>query len=324
MLYIRSMRTLGSDQYEIALSFLKNRARPLELKRWNCFIGNGSPAQVLEELEKFRNSDGGFGKALEPDMRFEGSSVLATLEALAIMAELGIPADEPLLSDALNWLTDSGGGYDRGRLIWPYLPSDIDDSPRAPWWNTETLEDTFSGFLINPRARVLSCLFRWRISDIGSFSETLLESILESTVILAESLSDNESPDTLRSLLALVSAPNVPEVWRLRIETVIRRMIAESVETDSRRWSQYCLQPLEVVDSPESPWMDLLSDSVLRHLDYLIQFQESDGSWSPFWNWSGLHPAAWLEARREWAGILTYRNLRLLSIFGRFLTPDRL
>lgn len=324
MLYNSLMKTFGSEQYRIALSYLKNQARPLEYLRWNFFIGKSNSVQVLRELEKFRNNDGGFGKALEPDMRSEGSSVLAVVEALAIMAELGIQSDEPLLSDALNWLTDSGGAYDSGRGIWPYLPADIDNSPGAPWWDTESLEETFSGFLVNPRARILSFLYRWEISSLGLLSESVLESVLESTVELSETLPVKVSPDTLRSLLMLFSEPSVPELLRIRAESVIRKMIPESVETDSEKWSEYCLQPLEVVESPDSLWMDLLSDSVQRHLDFLIRSQNPDGSWSPFWSWGGVYPEVWQEARREWAGILTYRNLRHLSSFGRFTDTDRL
>lgn len=324
MLYNTPMMTFGTDQYDKALSFLKTQARPLELLRWNFLNGNATLDPILRALETFRNSDGGFGQALEPDMRSMGSSVLATLEALGIMAGLKVPPEEPLLSEALKWLTDTGGAYDAKRRLWPYLPPDIDESPRAPWWTFESLEDNFSGFLINPRARVLSYLYKWQVWNFGFMDESTAASILESTVTHAETLAEKVSPDTLRSLLILASAPYIPEELRLRIDAVVMRMIPESVETDPGKWSEYCLQPLEVAESPDSPWMDLLSDSVPGHLDYLIQNQNSDGSWSPFWNWGGPYPEAWQNASREWAGILTYRNLKLLSKFGRFSASDRL
>lgn len=317
MLYTGLMRQFGTEQYEKALSFLKNQARPLESRRWDFFIGKISAVQVLKELEKYRNSDGGFGNALEPDMRSGKSSVLATLEALGIMAELNITTEDSSLCDALKWLTNAEGGYDSGRRLWPYLTSGIDNSPRAPWWNLDTLEEAFSGFLINPRARVLSSLYRWQTSGFVFFPETELESILEDTVKHAESLPSPVSPNTLISLLELVSAPNIPENQQHQLSTVVRRMIPESVETDPAKWTEYCLQPLDVVDSQDSPWMDLLSEAVPNHLDYIIDAQEPAGSWSPFWNWSGAFPEAWQDARREWAGVLTFKYLGLLSSFGR-------
>lgn len=312
------MKQFGPDQYGKACDYLRTHARRLEFLRWEFSIGETSEIQVLAELEKFRNTDGGFGNALEPDLRSRGSTVLATLEALMIMDELGISYDEPILAGLLTWLIDPAGGYNPERRLWPYLPPDLDDAPRAPWWEPESLEDTFSGFLINPKARVLSYLYKWPVPDIRGTSGVSPGDELKTVVELAETLPDKVSPDTLRSLLALVSVKSLPENWRLRIRTVVERMISASVETDPGKWNEYCLQPLEVADAPDSPWMSLLAGSIPRHLDYLIETQQPDGSWSPFWNWSGVHPDAWRQARKEWAGILTFRNLKCLRAFGRF------
>ena len=49
----------------------------------------------------------------------------------------------------------------------------------------------------------------------------------------------------------------------------------------------------------------------------MIETQESDGAWSPFWNWGDAFPAAWPSARRRWQAVLTLAALRTLRSYGR-------
>jgi hypothetical protein len=311
------MRQFSIRQYETALDYLNNEARPLEKLRWANHIGEVPSDDVLGELNRYRNDDGGFGKALESDSRARGSTVLATLEALSILAELDVPDSNTMLTEALDWLTDRAGGFDSNRGLWPYLPDDIDASPHAPWWDQNNLEETFSGYLVNPRARVLSQLYHWPEHGNRCLGRDVLAAQSESVAVIAENLPDEVSPDTLRSLLSMVSQSSLPAEIRIRVSEAVRRMIPATVEIDPLKWNEYCLQPLEVVISLESPWMPLLADSVQQHMDYLIKAQEADGSWKPFWNWGGRYPDDWQLASREWAGVLTYRNLKAFSVFGQ-------
>jgi hypothetical protein len=60
------------------------------------------PAAMFHE-----NPDGGFGHALEPDLRTPASSALATSVAFQVLAEVGAPADHPLVLGGLAYLLAS-------------------------------------------------------------------------------------------------------------------------------------------------------------------------------------------------------------------------
>ena len=67
----------------------------------------GGPAEaVVEALRGYRNSDGGFGHGLEPDLRGPGSQPAPTLYALEILDEAGA-ADSELARGARAWIAAS-------------------------------------------------------------------------------------------------------------------------------------------------------------------------------------------------------------------------
>lgn len=311
------MKKAGKELLVRALAYLNGQARPLEARRWAFHTGTASREDVLSELQSFANPDGGFGNALEPDMRAGESSTLATLEALDIMAEINLPAGTPMLRRALDWLCRPDGGYDGDAGLWPYLKQMPRETARAPWWEMESLSETFGGFRVNPRGRVLAHLYRSGSSGPVGTSE--LGPHLEDILSLAETM-DQASPDTLRSLMALREAlenGHFDPESRRRLQACLIRLIPSSVEKDPSKWTEYGLQPLEVAESPDSPWLHLLEDDVHIHLDYLVENQAEDGSWAPFWTWGGRFPEAWDSAKKEWQGVLTLRNLMRLSAFGR-------
>ena len=311
------MKRFNRAQLQSAVDFLSAKARPLERARWTLHAGTGSPDAILSELEIFRNPDGGFGRALEPDHRSPRSSVLATLEALAILAEIEAREGEALLDEALDWLVDPDGGYDPEIDRWSYLPPEAASADHAPWWDPEGLDDTFASFVINPRARVLAFLARWPHVLPEGTTGTFFQDHLSAVVNAAEVLPGRCPPDALRCLIDLGGSELPDEGLRNRLKAAVRRLIPLSVDTDPAAWSEYGLQPLDVVSSPESPWMPEISGAVEAHLDYLVDRQDGDGSWKPFWSWGGRHPESWDAARTEWSGILTLRNLRILERFGR-------
>jgi hypothetical protein len=78
------MKKLAISAFHQAKRFLETEARRLEGHLFDFhFNGHeGSRGRVIEELESYQNPDGGFGNALEPDVRMQGSSVVATKRAL--------------------------------------------------------------------------------------------------------------------------------------------------------------------------------------------------------------------------------------------------
>lgn len=95
---------LAPLQWRTARHYLLHHARPLEAARYRYHFEDGKAEVVLAALTVFRNEDGGFGKALEPDLRTPASSVLATSVAFQVLEEVGASADHPLVQGGLAYL----------------------------------------------------------------------------------------------------------------------------------------------------------------------------------------------------------------------------
>jgi hypothetical protein len=75
---------------ERAADFLWRNARLLERTMFAREFLGGPPGAVINALMAYRNADGGFGNALEPDVRAPGSMPLHCEQALGVMREADI------------------------------------------------------------------------------------------------------------------------------------------------------------------------------------------------------------------------------------------
>src|SRR5215218_7523469 len=86
-----------------AETFVLANARLLDRHRLAVLVGGAPVAPVLDALRAYRNPDGGFGHALEPDVRAPGSEPSATLHALGVLDEVGM-LEDPMVADAAAWI----------------------------------------------------------------------------------------------------------------------------------------------------------------------------------------------------------------------------
>ena len=304
------MKKFSKAAKQKARDFLLTQARPLEQALYRYEFEQGDKETVLEELGEFQNPDGGFGHALEPDFRAEQSSALATSVALDILRDLDISAENPLVSRSIAYLLES---YNPETGVWRIIPEGTDASPHAPWWSQERLETTFDGFRWNPKAELAGYL--WTYESLVPVE--LKNAVLDSAVQAIEAPLESIGGDALLCYTRLIATKNLPADIQRRIRNSLQELIPVSVELDPEKWGDYCLKPLWLVNSPASPFYETLAEAVESNLDYEIESQCQDGSWTPNWNWAGTFPEAWKQAEREWRGILTLRNLRSMKNFGR-------
>jgi hypothetical protein len=88
-----------------AAAFMASHARLLERRRLAFLLGQGTAGDVLAALVAYRNSDGGFGWGLEPDLRSAESQPVGALRAFEMIAEIGPGSGTTELSGELcDWL----------------------------------------------------------------------------------------------------------------------------------------------------------------------------------------------------------------------------
>ena len=308
------MKRLSREAFDRARQFLKTQARPLDRAMFEYRFEGASAESVIAELARFQNDDGGFGRALEPDLRTPSSSALATGIGLRMLKELKCSADHPMVRKAVQFLLAT---FDIQAKVWRVTPHDTNEFPHAGWWHDEdgSLARTFDGFQIIPRAEIVGLLHHFS----SLVSADWLNDVTERTVADIETVETlgTGGGDDLGYALRLAETAELPQHFKDRLVTRVRAVIPTAVSRDPQEWDSYCIAPLKLVSSPQSIVADLFWDALQAHLDYQIDHQTPDGTWDPVWTWGDFYPDVWEQAKREWRGHLTLSALTALHAFGR-------
>jgi hypothetical protein len=123
------VRVVSGVDRTAAERFIWSTARLVDRHRYAMLFADGPAEAVVDALRGYRNPDGGFGHALEPDLRCPGSQPAPTLYALEMLDEAGA-ADNQLARGARAWIASiaaSDGGV-------PSVLPGFDDYPHAPWF----------------------------------------------------------------------------------------------------------------------------------------------------------------------------------------------
>jgi len=281
---------------ERAYEFLWTHARLLERRIFeHKFLGGASEA-VERAIDAYRNADGGFGQALEPDCRTPHSQPEATRWALAVLEAAGC-LNEECARRCADWLasvsTPDGGV--------PFCLMTVDGYPKAPWWTAVPTAD------LNPTGSLVGLLRRhvpdhpWVCRAAEWCWERALGVVPESQYQahpLADFLITEPDPERARPILhrlgeALASGRIVP------------------LDATSQPAKPDAHTPLQFATSPKHPLRPFFSDAIIeRFLDRLIANQCDDGGWPIDW------PAPGTTAASEWRAIRTLEALQTLSAYG--------
>lgn len=309
------MKKLTLENFAKARDYLFSSARPLEQALFRYHFEDGPQTAVWQELAAHQNADGGFGHALEPDLRTPSSSALATGIALRLLAETGAPGDHPLVLEAAASLQKT---LDPQTLTWRVAPLDTNDHPHAPWWHDQegSLADTFDEYQIIPRAELVAALYHFS----GPLPAPWLVDVKDAAVLAIEHLPmGGGGGDDIVYALRLAREPRLDIADQERLLRRVREVAAASVARDPAQWETYSIPPLKLAPTPASPVADLFPEDIQRNLDYMIDKQKPEGYWDTTWTWGDFYPGVWPEARDEWRGEITLHNLLSLREYGRII-----
>ncbi len=303
------MKRLTQEAYKRASRYIANKARPIERALFAYHFEGGPAAAVILALEPYQNPDGGFGQAYEPDLRTPSSSALATGHALRRLCETGIPAEHEMVRRAVKYALET---LNPQTHVWRIVPAGANGDPHAPWWHDDgqSLAKTFENFVISPRGEMLAGLYHYQARP-----REWLDALAGETVAAVESITPGGG--SFEYAMQLAEAPGLPEALRDRLVAHLRAHTRAVVEVDPAKWTDYCLPPVWAAPSPQSAVADLLGESIEWNLDAILETQTPEGYWEPNWNWFGDYPDEWEQARLEWLGELTLRNLTVLKAYGR-------
>jgi len=287
---------MNTPDFSAAAAFVAANARVLDRRRFQRLFEGGPAAPVRDAVAAYRNDDGGFGHALEPDCRAPGSQPAAVAMALHIMDETDA-WDDDLVRGACDWLAavapaEGGAAFVEATLAgWAH----------APWWVPE------EG---HPASLVATGMIAGTLYTRG-VSHPWLDGAAEA---MWNRIAKMDEPGAYEMFGVLAFLQHVPDRERARevfgrVGPLIleRNMVALDPEAPGEVHGVLSFAP-----EPDSLARVLFDDATIQaHLDHLAQSQKDDGGWT--FNWPAWSPAAEL----DWRGFLTVDALRALRANGR-------
>jgi hypothetical protein len=282
-----------SVDFAAAEQFMLREARLLERRLFAWRFRGGLSGWVTGALEEYANDDGGYGNALEPDLRGPSSQPVPLERALEIHDEVHFFAR--IAGRACKWLasvSNADGGV-------PFVLPSVQEGPHAPWWESDGVSD------VNPTAGIAGLLHKR-----GFRRDPWVERATEYCFTALGELDHVGPDDAISVLIFLEHVPDrqrADEVFERLGERILNELVALDPATEG-----YVKAPLEFAPHPDRLARRLFDDATIEaHLDALEATQQEDGGWPITWE----PPSA--AAVSEWRGVWTYKALSVLDAYGR-------
>lgn len=283
-----------SIDLEAARRFIESGARVLERHRLAAFLDDGPAGPVLTALAAYQNEDGGFGHALEPDVRCPGSQPAAALAALDVLTGINASHNTPMVTAVADWIATIAhpdGG------IPTVLPS-ADGHPRAPWM-TPSPEAGFLTYALAARMWQLGVRTAW-LDTATTWCWNQIEAI------------DQPVGYTVEFALRFLDAVPDPARAAAAIERLRPAIRADGTVPVEGGIDNEHIRPLDLSPRPTAPSRALFDDTTITaELGRLERGQLDDGGW----DFHFLHYSPGQTV--EWRGLTTLAALRTLRAHGR-------
>jgi hypothetical protein len=277
---------------ERARLFVLANARVLDRHYYAWRFEGGSAEPVVRALLAYQNDDGGFGNALEPDLRGAASQPVPAEYALHLLDEVD-RFDGRIVGPVCRWLT-SASTSEAGV---PFVLASVGDGSHAPWWQPTGRAS------LNPTAGIVGVLHKRGVRHAWVDPATNY-----CWAALSDHL-DEVEPDDAISVLRFLE--HVPDRARA-VETFVPlgQRIVETLVAIDPDMPGYVKNPLDFAPHPDSLARQLFGNDLIEaHLAALVRRQQPDGGW-PI-TWDPPSPAAAWEWRAQ-------RTIKALDVLDRY------
>lgn len=277
---------------DAAERFVNTHARLLERRRLAVLLHDADLDGMLSALAAYQNDDGGFGHALEPDVRGPQSETTSTLSGLEVL-DVHAALDHDIASRALAWVTTvicNDGGI-------PFMLPTSDPFPHAPWMQSAD-EGSHLTYGFAAVARRANSSELW-LQDAENWCwDQLSRPDLMTGILLKFALTFLDAhPDDPRT---------DPTVQTLRGAVGADGCVPVPGGTADEK-----LTPLALSAHPGRASRSIFTDQQIHDdLERLAAEQQDDGGW--IFDWAEWCPAQGL----DWRGVQTLTALQTLREHG--------
>ena len=283
-----------------ARTFIWLNGRVLDQRRFEFLFDGGPSDPVAQAVLAYRNSDGGFGHALEPDGRGPLSQPLHTYTALALLDEVGDHRQAASAVEYLQSVSAPDGGISVGVAT-------AVDYPHAPWWDTDGKPSLLA------TALVVGLLHRMKLDHpwLDGATNFVWREIDE-----LQNTHPYEANAATRFLDSVPDRPRAEAAAQRLGELVRAQHLVDVGDNDAAHPAGYAAgethKPHDFAPAPDSLARRWFSDvEIDRSLDALQAEQRTDGGWPFGW-------PAWTEVNRyDWGAVVTIEALLKLRAYGR-------
>lgn len=301
---------ISRECFNQASESIMKYARPLEKSVYRKYFKDGSEEDIILELKKYQNEDGGFGNGIESDFILPQSSPMATSVGLRLLSNLERSKEvNDIIKLAIDYLEKTYSTYRNG---WFSVPKEVNDFPHAPWWSYDdeiemTVIDKSWG---NPTAEIIGYLYKYK-----DYVKALdVERLVEYAISYIENKNHFNSEHELYCYLKLFN--ELPNNLKDRLEKKLAIAIDQVIVYDEKKWLKYVPTPLDFIKKTNSHRFEIIESKIDSNLDFIIRELKLNERLIPPWG-NRFYKEGLDNAYNEWTGVLTLEALIILDRFNR-------
>lgn len=291
--------------------WIHRNARGLELAKWRFYFEGGDAESVIDELQYYQNTDGGFGHALEADCWNPASAPSQMFYAIHILHELAYQdTTHPVIQNMLRYLES---GKDMVDGFWVSILPSNNQYPHAPWW-TKTDKKTFDVYM--PNADICWFILKFAQKDSPLYDKAV--SMVQRMLNLFLSQKEVE-PHSLESMMFLLRELQKTDSSCGQLEDAATahgiQLMRGLIEVNPDTWTAYCITPSFFIHDRLHPLYPEYRELLKLEVQRLMETRDADGCWDINWVWQEYESAYRLSAN-WWKSSVTMQKLMLYETFA--------